>query len=298
MTSQMIKYFQVLCESLNFTKAAERLYISQSSLSKQLKNLENELDCQLIDRNKTPITLTPAGVLFRNYCNQVSQMHQDLLTELRPYRRCPEQVLRIAAIPMVIDYGAVRCITSFQAQNTGLEIEYSEGSQSAAMQALEANLADVAIVRTDMLDLALYDFIPIAEENLVCVCNMSSPLAKKSSVCLQELQPLPFVTYDSSSALYAYLLEVFRQADLVPPRILHTSSRVGIVLGTISENTVGAVSLLPEELAQNFRSRFPIAIVPLSQPLRTCTAFVRKATSDPEHSTVNTFWEHIHQDFC
>lgn len=57
MTSQMIKYFQVLCESLNFTKAAERLYISQSSLSKQLKNLENELDCQLIDRNKTPITL-------------------------------------------------------------------------------------------------------------------------------------------------------------------------------------------------------------------------------------------------
>lgn len=127
---------------------------------------------------------------------------------------------------------------------------------------------------------------------------MSSPLAKKSSVCLQELQPLPFVTYDSSSALYAYLLEVFRQADLVPPRILHTSSRVGIVLGTISENTVGAVSLLPEELAQNFRSRFPIAIVPLSQPLRTCTAFVRKATSDPEHSTVNTFWEHIHQDFC
>lgn len=122
----------------------------------------------------------------------------------------------------------------------------------------------------------------------------TAPTAMAASTVLKS-PPKPMF---APACLYAYLLEGFRQADLVPPRILHTSSRVGIVLGTISENTVGAVSLLPEELAQNFRSRFPIAIVPLSQPLRTCTAFVRKATSDPEHSTVNTFWEHIHQDFC
>lgn len=54
MTTQMIQCFEVLCEIRNFTKAAERLYISQSSLSKQLKNLETELDCQLIDRTQTP----------------------------------------------------------------------------------------------------------------------------------------------------------------------------------------------------------------------------------------------------
>ena len=159
MTTQMIQCFEVLCEIRNFTKAAERLYISQSSLSKQLKNLETELDCQLIDRTQTPIALTSAGVRFQEYCHRVNRLHRDLIADLRPYQRCPERVLRIASIPLMVDYGAVRCITSFQAANPALKIEFSEGSQLAAQQALEDHTADVAIIRTETLDLSLYDSI-------------------------------------------------------------------------------------------------------------------------------------------
>lgn len=84
MTTQMIQCFEVLCEIRNFTKAAERLYISQSSLSKQLKNLETELDCQLIDRTQTPIALTSAGVRFQEYCHRVNRLHRDLIATCGP----------------------------------------------------------------------------------------------------------------------------------------------------------------------------------------------------------------------
>ena len=184
MTTHMIQCFEVLCETRNFTKAAERLYISQSSLSKQLKNLETELDCQLIDRTQTPIAPTPAGVRFQEYCHRVNRLHRDLIADLRPYQRCPERVLRIASIPLMVDYGAVRCITSFQAANPALKIEFSEGSQLAAQQALEDHTADVAIIRTETLDLSLYDSILISEDELMCVCNSASPFAQRSTIHL------------------------------------------------------------------------------------------------------------------
>lgn len=296
MTSQMIRCFEVLCETRNFTKAAERLYISQSSLSKQLKNLEAELDCQLIDRTQTPIAPTPAGVRFLEYCHRVERLRRDLMADLRPYQRCPERVLRIASIPLMVDYGAVRCITSFQAANPALKIEFSEGSQLAAQQALEERTADVAIIRTDLLDPARYDSILIGEDELVCVCCSASPLARKSVVSLRELESLPFICYDSTSALYTYLLEACRQEGF-EPRILHTSSRISIALGMISENTDGTVALLPKETVQAFKARFPIAIIPLDKPLLTRTSFVRLKAPDPEHSTVNTFWDHVRRDF-
>lgn len=296
MNSQMIKCFEVLCQTHNFTKAAELLYISQSSLSKQLKSLETELDCQLIDRNQTPIALTQAGLLFQDYCSQVSRLHQDLLARLQPYQRCPEQVLRIAAIPLMIDYGAVRCITSFQAQNPSLKIEYTEGSQFAALQALEKHTVDVAVVRTETLDLSLYDSVPISEDELMCVCSSSSPLAQRSAVHLQELQSTPFISYDSSSALHAYLIQVCQQAGFTP-NIIQTGSRVSVVFGALSENSNGAVALLPAELVLNFKGRFPIAAVPLAEPLITRTAFVKPKASGVEHSTLSTFWNHVHQDF-
>ena len=75
------------------------------------------------------------------------------------------------------------------------------------------------------------------------------------------------------------------------------SSRISIALGMISENTDGTVALLPKETVQTFKARFPIAIIPLDKPLLTRTAFVRLKALDPEHSTVNTFWDHVRRDF-
>lgn len=296
MTTQIIQCFEVLCETRNFTKAAERLYISQSSLSKQLKNLETELDCQLIDRTQTPIAPTPAGVRFQEYCHRVNRLHRDLIADLRPYQRCPERVLRIASIPLMVDYGAVRCITSFQAANPALKIEFSEGSQLAAQQALEDHTADVAIIRTETLDLSLYDSILISEDQLVCVCNSASPFAQRSTIHLQELQDTPFISYDSSSALHAYLIQTCQQAGFTP-NIIQTGSRVSVVFGALSENASGAVALLPAELVLNFRGRFPITSIPLAEPLITHTAFVKPKTSGGNHSTLSTFWNHVHQDF-
>lgn len=296
MNTQMLNCFHAICQTHNFTKAAELLYISQSSLSKQLKNLEDELGCQLIERSKsTPPRLTEAGVIFQRYCDQFMQLHSDLLNDLQPFLLCPESSLRISAIPMMLDYGAVRSITTFQTQNPELKIEYSECSQQLALQALEDHKTDIAIVRIDNLDLSRYDIIVIGEEEMVCVCNTSSPLAQKGQVSLEELHNMAFISYDNSSALYSHLIESCATAGFAP-NIVHTSSRINIVLGMLSESA-DTVSLLPTEIAKNFKNRFPITTVRLTEPLITRTAFVKLKDSGAKQSTALSFWKHVRSDF-
>lgn len=296
MNSQMLSCFRAVCQTHNFTKAAELLYISQSSLSKQLKNLEEELGCQLIERSKsTPPHLTEAGVIFQRYCDQVMQLHSDLLHELQPFLLCPESSLRISSIPMMLDYGAVRSITTFQTHNPDLKIEYSECSQQLALQALDNHSVDIAIVRIDNLDLSRYDVIVIGQEELVCVCNSSSPLAQKAELSLPELRSKCFVSYDNSSALYSHLLESCAKAGFAP-NIVRTSSRINIVLGMLSENT-DTISLLPAELAKNLKSRFPVTTVRLTDPLITRTAFVKLKNPGGKQSTASSFWKHVRSDF-
>lgn len=294
MNSQMIKCFLALCQTHNFTKAAEALYMSQSSLSKYLKSLEDELNCQLIDRGKTPIGLTSAGEIFLKYSNELTTGHSRLLTELQPYQTNIEQSLRISAIPLVLDYGAVRTITTFQTLHPKLKLEYMECDQKQAVQSLNNRIADIGIVRIDTLDLALYDHVLISEEKLVVACSASSPHAQKGTLSLSELRNEPFITYDDSSALYSFIISVCKQHGF-SPNIVNTSSRVNIVVGMICENA--GISLLPVKLAQSFESKFPISIIELSDPICSKTAFIKMKSAISNQTVVSAFWKHICNNF-
>ncbi|MCI7020586.1 MAG: LysR family transcriptional regulator [Eubacteriales bacterium] len=294
MNSQMIKCFNALCQTRNFTKAADSLYMSQSSFSKCLKSLEAELGCNLIDRRKTPISLTEAGEVFAKYSVRFVELHNDMMTELQPYLANTEQHLRISAIPLVLDYGAVRTITSFQAITPKLRIDYLECDQAKTLQSLANNTSDVGIVRIDTLDLSLYDYVVISEEELVVVCNSSSPLSKKGSVSIRDLRNEPFITFDRSSELYAYVISACERCGFFP-KIANISSRVNIMLGMVSENV--GIALLPAQLAKKFQSNFPVSILKLSDPIITKTAFVKLKASVADQTVVSDFWKYIHDTF-
>ena len=71
MTTEQLKNFQVLAETLNFHRASESIYIAQPALSRQIKNLETEIGAGLFDRTKKQIKLTAAGVFFRNEVKRI-----------------------------------------------------------------------------------------------------------------------------------------------------------------------------------------------------------------------------------
>src|SRR6202000_554620 len=80
MDVQQIKNFLVLCDTLNFRKAAEQINIVQPALSKQIQLLENELGAVLFDRSKRMVTLTEAGIFFKHEADRILQdLHRTIL---------------------------------------------------------------------------------------------------------------------------------------------------------------------------------------------------------------------------
>ena len=87
MDYKKMEYFIMLVEEKNFTKAAKKLYISQSSLSDQLKKIGEELDCQLIARNKPPIILTKEGEMFYEYCLQSLNDYKKMRRKIKNFNK-------------------------------------------------------------------------------------------------------------------------------------------------------------------------------------------------------------------
>lgn len=86
MELQQIKYFRVIAQTSNISKAAEMLYIAQPSLSQMLKRLEDELGTPLFDRNGKKIILNDAGKIFLKYCNEIVASLENAELELNEYK--------------------------------------------------------------------------------------------------------------------------------------------------------------------------------------------------------------------
>lgn len=87
MNFSQIRYFMVLSECLNFTEAARKLYITQPSLSKQISNMEEELNVRLFVRDRKTTQLTPAGVHFYEGCRKVLADYNKLVLETQRLSR-------------------------------------------------------------------------------------------------------------------------------------------------------------------------------------------------------------------
>lgn len=80
MNTRQIEYFLAVAEELNFTRAAQKLFVSQTAVTQQIKNLEEQLGVQLFERTKKRVVLTPAGEVFRGESQELLQ-HIDAITE-------------------------------------------------------------------------------------------------------------------------------------------------------------------------------------------------------------------------
>lgn len=101
MDLRLLRTFQVAARHLNFNQAAEALYLSQPTVSKHIKQLENDLGCELFERSGRTLRLTPAGERFTVYAGRLLEQVDSTMQEFTSWLAGREQRLRVAASPMV-----------------------------------------------------------------------------------------------------------------------------------------------------------------------------------------------------
>ena len=161
-----LQYFLSAAITGNFTMAAAENNISQSSFSKHIMALENEMGVKLFYRNRKSISLTPAGERLQKHAYAILGSYKSMMDDMACYSQ-DDIVISIFSIPVFVQYQIPEIMSAFRALHPQVKFNVVESESSLVLQGLRRLECDFAILRTDFLDEEQYNITPINVDRLV-----------------------------------------------------------------------------------------------------------------------------------
>lgn len=276
MNLNQLKYFLAIVKTGSFSNAADDMYISQSSMSKQIKALETELGVDLFKREHSKVYLTEIGAEFAKYAEMTIKQHNDMLLYLDEFATKKSNTIRFGSIPVVSSYGISAQIaqftTNYKPDVNVVVIDMHETNQQEVMKELFDGAIDIALIRTDYLDeVDVFDCIPYKKDIFVLVCNQNHPLSTKEAVSLNDLIKYPLSLLNTSSVIYTIVMKAFERHG-IEKKTKCLTTRHKILMEILQ--TAPNISLLPLSLVD--LTLFPhLCTVPLVEELTSDVALIK-----------------------
>jgi len=215
MELRQIKYFLKAKELLNFTEAAKTLNISQSTLSQQIKQLENELDVPLFNRIGKRIILTEAGEMFSEYALQSLNKANEGLLLLKDLNNINTGKITIGVIySMRILF--VKALIKFAEQYPNIKIQVVFGTTKDLLEKLNTHHFDFVLAFHEKAKHPDLKYQTLLTSNMVLVTAKKSSLANKRSISLKEVAKLPLALPFSGYSTIQFFVDSFNQKNLDP----------------------------------------------------------------------------------
>lgn len=211
-----LRYFVMVAEELNFTRAARRLDIAQPVLSRQIHDLENEIGVQLFDRNSSRVFLTDAGSRFLSEARVVLQHAVQAVEAARQVQAGVAGTLRVA-IGKGLGEVVSRIINGYLRLFPTVEIDVKDVASGFQSEAFENRRIDVGFMRPPFSNPLLTSSL-LFEEGFSVVLRKASPLAKRARIRLKDLaqQNLLMIDKNISPGFNDKVLELLRNAGITP----------------------------------------------------------------------------------
>ncbi|PRY08974.1 LysR family transcriptional regulator [Pontibacter ummariensis] len=243
MELQQIKYFLALAQELHFWHTAERMFITQSALSRQIKALEDELGIKLFERNKRNVKLTEAGAFLRDQwlplLDEINRTH----LQARKIHEGASGLVRIG-YPGSTAYGFMpNLIASISRTMPELKVELVEPTDISFEQMLLSYQMDIAFRRDPAENPALHSEY-LYSEPFALVVSDDHRLNEKSFTGLHDLKGEKFILSNLAQTTFytASLRQIFEDNNLTPD-VRIESDFGGMVLGLVSKGL--GVTILP-----------------------------------------------------
>ena len=194
MDFRSLSYFMTVASELNITRAAEKLNMSQPPLSNQIRNLEEELGCELFIRSKKGLQLTDAGNVLVRRAAQIMNLADKTKEELAALSGELSGTLIIGMVEGHAPFLAARWINDFMERYPGVRYELWNGSSDDVLEQLDRNLVDLAVIAAPYDTYKLEGFT-VGREPWVAVMSSSHPLAyyPGDTVPLEKLVGHPLI---------------------------------------------------------------------------------------------------------
>ena len=255
-----LRYFCAVARELNFSRAAEQLHIAQPPLSRQIRDLEEELGGELLDRRSRPLKLTPAGRFFQIQAQQVLDRVTEVKAATARIAGGSRTWFALGFVPSTL-YGALpEVIRRFREGQPSVELSLFEMTTMQQIDALKAGRIDVGIGRLPMEDDQIIGDL-IRREAVVAALSGRHRLANHKTLTLAKLEAEPLLLYPSTPRpSYAdQVLEMFHSRGLHPKIALETNevqTAIGLVVSGLG------YALVPESVRGLHRDG--VKYIPLS----------------------------------
>jgi LysR family hca operon transcriptional activator len=185
-----LRYFTAVAAHGSFQRAAENLHVTPPALSRQVKDLEEELGVILFQRGKNLITLTPAGETFYEEAREVLARVDQAVQRVRGETK--DAALRVGYVPSLVAGLMPRAIEKFQADTPRVRLELSDLSPREMVERAAAGRLDLVIMPAGLESaLRAYVWTDLRELDSVLVLPESHPLAKLKKIPPARLRGLP-----------------------------------------------------------------------------------------------------------
>ncbi|MFF2015628.1 LysR family transcriptional regulator [Paenibacillus sp. NPDC058177] len=288
MELRQLEYFKAICDELHFTRAADKLGVTQPTLSHQIKALEDELGIPLFDRIGKKIAITAAGsILYNHACTIFNVMHsaKEQLEELQDGER---GTITIGSLPGELNHLVSLLLVEFNRQFPKIKIRIVAAEN--VVDPILQNEMDIAVTILPIEDDRL-EHIPLYEEQFYLTVPAGHPLADSPSIEFAEVQKLPIIMFpkehrcrqliDASCSTSGFSLEPFIETNTIDSIFSLIKSGAGVsvlsksLIHLYNDGSIRAIPIIHPVLSRQVaiihnRGKF------LSQPVKAYLSMLQE----------------------
>ncbi|NUZ07983.1 LysR substrate-binding domain-containing protein [Piscinibacter koreensis] len=278
-----LRYFKALADSLSFTKAASRVHVTQSTLSHQIRQLEDELGQQLFDRIGKKVVTTEAGELFLAFATRALKEVDYGIAMLKPTGSGLTGKVRIGATH-TFNIGLIpECVAHFLAKHPTVQVRVEELAADQIAAKLHAGELDLGISYRPIGPTPLW-FEPLYNEEMVLVVSASHPLAGRRRIRMVELHQQRLVLLPEYFATRTLLDDCFK-ASGAEPVVVAEMSTIAPMLGLVLRMQIAAIAAInavPPEMTG-------LRMIPIESPTPIRTPGILWRTEGEKAAAVQSF---------
>lgn len=198
MELRVLRYFLETAREGNMTRAAERLHVTQPTLSKQIKELENELGKKLFERHNFSVSLTEEGMILRKRAEDLLAIADKIEDEFKTMDQVTGGTIHIGCAESKLIKYLAKAVKNLNNQYPNVHFNILSGDTAQVTEKLDNGVLDMAFI-VEPPDLSKYNYVEIPEEDIWGVfIPKEHALAKKESITINDLLPYPVMCSEQS----------------------------------------------------------------------------------------------------
>jgi DNA-binding transcriptional LysR family regulator len=209
-TMQQIEALKELVEAGSFTRAAMNMFITQPTLTKQMKNLEDTVKAKIINRKHTGITLTPEGKILYDYARRILRLRDEAREKVLSLQNHDSGHILISASTIPATYILPPILGQLKKQYPDIRTHLRMTDSEDTYQAVIDDLAEIGFVGKEIVDRRLI-VVTLWKDRIVLAVPEGHPWYQREAVTLQEVEAEPFIMREPGSGTREVMEQFFQK---------------------------------------------------------------------------------------